>query len=156
LGDTSLRNIILIPLNQEKANSDFDTRQRVSFNGSYELPFGKGRQHFNQSAVADIFVGGWTGALTFAAQDGSPITITPNITTASGGHAFAFKVGDPFKGGGQPNSTNPGITCPAKVRNLVNWYNPCAFANPLPGSQIAFSCKKRLKAGDQTAMFQVL
>ena len=136
LGDTSFRNNILVPLNQEKANSDFDTRQRVSFNGSYQLPFGKGRQHLNQSAVTDIFVGGWTGALTFAAQDGSPITVTPNITTAAGGTAFAFKVGDPFKGGGQPNSTNPGITCPTAVRNLTHWYNPCAFANPLPGNQI--------------------
>ena len=36
LGDTSFRNIILIPLNQERANSDFDTRQRVTFNGSYQ------------------------------------------------------------------------------------------------------------------------
>lgn len=136
LGDTSFRNIILIPLNQEKANSDFDTRQRVSFNGSYEFPFGKGRRYLNQSVVADTFVGGWSSALTFAAQDGSPISISPNITTASGGTAFAFKFGDPFKGGGQPNLSNPGITCPATVRNLTHWYNPCAFANPLPGSQI--------------------
>ena len=137
LGDTRIRNIILIPRNREWANSDFDTRQRVTFNGSYELPFGKGRQFLNKNALADLFVGGWTSALTFAAQSGSPISITPNITTAAGGNAFAFKVGDPFKGGGQPNSTNPGITCPANVRNLTNWYNPCAFANPLPGSQIS-------------------
>jgi hypothetical protein len=34
------------------------------------------------------------------------------------------------------NATNPGITCPAQVRTLTNWYNPCAFANPLPGNQI--------------------
>lgn len=137
LGDTSIRNIILVPRNEEWANSDFDTRQRVTFNGSYDLPFGKGRRLLNKSAVSDVFIGGWSAALTFAAQSGSPISITPNITTAAGGNAHAFKVGDPFKGGGQPNSTNPDITCPTKVRNLTNWYNPCAFANPLPGNQIA-------------------
>jgi hypothetical protein len=27
-------------------------------------------------------------------------------------------------------------SCPATVHNKVNWYNPCAFANPLPGSDI--------------------
>jgi hypothetical protein len=143
LGDTSVRNIILIPRNLEWANSDFDTRQRVTFNSSYDLPFGKGRQFLNKSAVSDVFIGGWSAALTFAAQSGSPISITPNITTAAGGKAFAFKVGDPFKGGGQPNSTNPGITCPAKVRNLTNWYNPCAFANPLPGNQITGTATSR-------------
>jgi hypothetical protein len=136
LGDTSVRNLRMIPLNQETANSDFDTRQRVTFNGSYDLPFGKGRQFANTSAISDLFIGGWSAALTFAAQSGSPISITPNITTAAGGNAFAFKVGDPFKGGGRPNATNPSIACPGKVRNLTNWYNPCAFANPVPGSQI--------------------
>jgi hypothetical protein len=137
LGDTAVRNVILIPQNREWANSDFDARQRVTFNGSYDLPFGKGRQFLNKNAVSDVFIGGWSAALTFAAQSGSPISIAPNIATAAGGRAFAFRVGDPFKGGGQPNSTNPGITCPAKVRNLTNWYNPCAFANPLAGIQIA-------------------
>jgi Carboxypeptidase regulatory-like domain len=136
LGDTSFRNLRMIPLNQETANSDFDTRQRVTFNGSYDLPFGKGRQFANTSAISDLFIGGWSAALTFAAQSGSPISITPNITTAAGGNAFAFKVGDPFKGGGRPNATNPSIACPGKVRNLTNWYNPCAFANPVPGNQI--------------------
>jgi hypothetical protein len=136
LGDTSFRNLRMIPLNQETANSDFDTRQRVTFNGSYDLPFGKGRQFANNSSISDLFIGGWSSALTFAAQSGSPISITPNITTAAGGNAYAFKVGDPFKGGGRPNATNPSIACPAKVRNLTNWYNPCAFANPVPGNQI--------------------
>lgn len=126
----------MIPLNQETANSDFDTRQRVTFNGSYVLPFGRGRQFASSRVISDLFIGGWSAALTFAAQSGNPISITPNITTAAGGKAYAFKTGDPFKGGGQPNASNPGVTCPAKVCNLANWYNPCAFGNPVPGNQI--------------------
>ena len=137
LGGTAYRNTVLIPLRKEYANSDFDTRHRVTFNGSYEFPAGRGHRYLNEGGLSDGVLGGWSAALTFAAQTGNPISIVPNITTAAGGTAFAFKVGDPFKAGGQPNATNSGITCPAKVRTLTHWFNPCAFANPLPGNQIS-------------------
>lgn len=136
LGQAPFRNIVLIPLNDEMANSNFDLRQRVSFNGNYTLPFGRGRLYLNQNRMADYVAGGWSAALTFAAQTGNPISISPNITTAAGGGAYAFKVGDPFKAGGTPNATNPGITCASRVRTLTHWFNPCAFANPIPGNQI--------------------
>ena len=136
LGQAPFRNIVLLPLRDEMANSNFDVRQRATFNGNYTLPFGRGRRHLNQNRLTDYLVGGWSAALTFAAQTGNPISIVPNITTAAGGGAYAFKIGDPFKGGGQPNATNPDISCPARVRTLKHWFNPCAFANPLPGNQI--------------------
>jgi hypothetical protein len=137
LGTSEFRNTVLIPLKYEVANSPFDVRHRVTLNGSYEIPVGRGRKYANSSRALDAIIGGWSTSLTFAAQTGNPITVTPNITTATGGTAFAFRVGDPFKGGGQPNSTNPDITCPAKVRTVTHWFNPCAFANPLPGNQIS-------------------
>jgi hypothetical protein len=31
---------------------------------------------------------------------------------------------------------NPGVTCAPKTKTKANWYNPCAFANPLPGSDV--------------------
>jgi TonB dependent receptor len=136
LGSVTFRNPVLIPLNNEIANSTADARQRVTFNGSYQLPIGMGRTYLNQSKAIDTVVGGWSIALTFAAQTGNPISISPNIVTAAGGTAFAFRVGDPFKGGGQANASNPAISCPAKVRTLINWFNPCAFANPLPGASV--------------------
>ena len=49
---------------------------------------------------------------------------------------YATLVGDPFRAGGSPPASNPGITCPTSVRKRTNWYNPCAFGNPLPGSQL--------------------
>jgi hypothetical protein len=39
-------------------------------------------------------------------------------------------ISDPFKPGGQPDASNPGVTCPTRVKTKFNWYNPCAFANP--------------------------
>jgi hypothetical protein len=136
LGVAEWRNPVLIPLKYEFANSPSDVRHRITFLGAYQLPFGSNRRYLNQNKVLDQFVGRWSVALTFAAQTGTPITISPNIVTAAGGSAHAIRIGDPFKGGGQPNSTNPGITCPTKVRTVTHWFNPCAFANPLPGASI--------------------
>lgn len=136
LGSVVWRNPVLIPLSHEVANSTADVRQRVTLIGSYQLPFGKSRRYLNRDKIVDAIVGRWSMALTFAAQTGNPISIRPNIITAAGGTAFALRVGDPFKGGGQPNSTNPGISCPSKVRTITNWFNPCAFANPLPGASV--------------------
>jgi hypothetical protein len=133
------RNTNLIPISLEYTNSGFDVRQRVTFNGFYELPFGKGRQYLNNKGLINVVAGGWAASLTYAAQTGTPFTVTPDITTASGVYPTAVLVGDPFASGGTPDASNPGVTCPTKVRNRTNWYNPCAFKNPLPGSNISVS-----------------
>lgn len=131
-----VRQRALIPNIDEFTNSPFDVRNRFTFNGNYQLPFGIGRAHLNHSRLADVVVGGWSTSLTFVAQTGTPFTVTPNISTASGGSARAILVRDPFAPGGSPDPSNPGIACAAHTRNKVNWYNPCAFANPRPGNLI--------------------
>jgi hypothetical protein len=91
----------------------------------------------NHSSVEDLIAGGWMGSLTFTAQSGIPFTVgDSNISTAAGGTARAIKVRNPFAGGGSPDPSNPSVTCPAHVHNKTNWYNPCAFANPLSGNNI--------------------
>jgi hypothetical protein len=136
-GEGGYRNTNLVPILQDYANSPWDTRQRLTFNGLYDLPFGMGRAYLNRPGVTNILAGGWSGNLTFVAQTGNPFTVFPDITTASGGGAKAILVGDPFKAGGSPDASNPGVTCAQKVRTKTNWYNPCAYANPLAGSLIS-------------------
>jgi hypothetical protein len=131
------RNLALIPFIDEFTNSVFDVRHRFTFNGNYELPFGRGKAFLNNSRWADETVGGWSTSLTFAAQTGTPFTVNPNISTASGGSARAYVVRNPFGAGGSPDPSNPNITCAAKTRIKANWFNPCALANPLPGALIA-------------------
>jgi hypothetical protein len=131
------RNMALIPYTQEYANSPYDVRHRVTLNGNYQLPFGKGKAFLNKSRWADEAVGGWSSSLTFVAQTGTPFSIGPaNISTANGGSARAIEIRNPFSPGGTPNSTNPTINCPTQTKTKANWYNPCAFANPLPGNLI--------------------
>ena len=134
------RNPRLIPVREEYTNSAWDQRHRLTLNGNYQLPFGVGRKYVNHAGILDEIVGGWSASLTFVAQTGQPFKVSPNITTATGGGTYrANLIRDPFKGGGTPDPSlgyTSGQTCPAKVRTRTNWYNPCAFANPLPGNLI--------------------
>lgn len=129
----------LIPYIDELTNSVFDIRNRFTINANYELPVGRGRAILNNSSRwLDEMVGGWSSSLSYAAQTGTPFTVYPNISTASGGSARAFPVHSPFIGGGTPDSTNPSLTsCPSQVKTKLNYFNPCAFRNPLPGEMIS-------------------
>jgi len=108
------------------------------------LPFGKGRKYVNQGGLMDYLVGGWSMSATWTAQTGIPFTVTTGNSFGSvGAQGFnqfnAIKVGDPFKGGGTAPAGNldmQGSTCPAQVKNRTNWFNPCAFVDPEPGTNI--------------------
>src|SRR6201989_578376 len=78
-------NLALIPFIDEFTNSVYDVRHRFTFNGNYELPVGKGKTFLNNARLVDETVGGWSSSLTFAAQTGTPFTVSPNISTASNG-----------------------------------------------------------------------
>ena len=142
-GGTSYRMWQIIPITHEITNSNYDVRQRFTFNGSYELPFGKGRSLMNNVPLwLDEIAGGWRTDLTYVAQSGIPFIVTTNgINTPSGqGQARSILVGDPYVGGGSTNATNPqlsGSGCPSVVKNKTHWYNACAFNNPLNGALTA-------------------
>lgn len=137
-GDIGYRNYNMIPIQDEYTNSSWDTRQRFTLNGYYQIPFGAGTAHPIHSRWEDSVLGGWATNLTFQVQTGQPFTVNvADITTAVGGSAHAILIRNPFAGGGSPDPTNPSIACPAKVRTLKHWYNPCAFRNPLPGNLIS-------------------
>ncbi len=135
-GGVSDRNVNMIPIEDEYTNSPYDIRQRVNFNGYYNLPFGKGQRFMNHGGVLNAALGGWSTDLMFSAQTGKPLSVSPNISAAAGGSARAIMIRNPFAGGGTPDPSNPDTSCPATVHNKTNWYNPCAFANPPLGSTI--------------------
>ncbi len=129
-GDGGNRNYEIVGLRPDYTNSPFDVRQRFTLVGTYQLPFGKGRTYLNRGGFVDVILGGWSLTPAFQAQTGQPFTVNADTATVNGASAFPYLVSNPYQGGGTPNATNPGITCPATVRNATNWYNPCAFANP--------------------------
>ncbi|WP_246409912.1 TonB-dependent receptor [Granulicella aggregans] len=136
------RNMAILPFISEYTNSVYDVRNRFTFNGNYILPFGKGRTYLNQNKLLDYAVGGWSSSLTFVAQTGTPFTVYPDTGTVSGGSARAIQARDPFARGGSPDPSNPAAAdasgnCPANPKTREHWFNPCSFANPLPGNSIA-------------------
>jgi hypothetical protein len=127
----------IIPFIDELTNSVYDVRNRFTLNGNYQLPFGVGRAHLNHHGVLDEVAGGWAVSATWVAQSGTPFTPYTTGTTAAGGSARPVLIGDPFAAGGTPPANNPSLTtCPTQTRTKEHWFNPCAFANPLPGYDV--------------------
>jgi hypothetical protein len=117
----------LVPFKYDYSNSPWDIRQRFTFNGLYELPFGRGRTFLNNNAVADAIVGGWSTNATFTAQTGEHFTVgTANFSGAQGyaSGPYAKEVAGEYAVGG--SSSN----CATKVKSRAAWYNPCSYANP--------------------------
>ncbi len=135
----------LIPIQDDRTNSNYDVRHRVSINGDYDLPFGRGRQFLNRSGWLDEIVGGWKSNLTWIAQTGEPFTVgISNQTNAQGPYNnHALKIANPFATNlSSPTSTStsnsPGVsTCPTQAKTVTHWYNECAFSNPLGSAQVA-------------------
>ena len=54
----------------------YDLRHVVHINGTYDLPFGKGKLFANRGGVVDRVVGGWTVGTIFTFQTGAPFPVS--------------------------------------------------------------------------------
>ncbi|MGO9084664.1 MAG: carboxypeptidase regulatory-like domain-containing protein [Terriglobales bacterium] len=59
----------------------FDIRHAVNANGTYDLPFGKGKPFANRGGVVDRIVGGWTLGSIFTFQTGNPFLLQGGYST---------------------------------------------------------------------------
>ena len=113
----------------EYGPADFDQRQIFTANYSYDLPFFRGTKGFKNALLA-----GWqvSGITTY--QSGGPITVTLLGDWAGVGswNERATIVGDPNKAG--PVAANPTCDAPSQIHVRANWFNPCAFVTPTPGT----------------------
>jgi len=107
---------------------DIDVRRIVHTSGTYELPFGKGRQYLTHGAAAWL-AGGWSTNWIVTAQDGQPLSVSCTTTTASGLGCFALKV--------------PGQNPYAGAHNASQFLNPSAFVDP-PAATTAASTPANL------------
>jgi hypothetical protein len=73
---------------QSRAVSDFDTRHLVTFNGSYSLPFGKGRAFMSSGGrLTELALGGWRLANLDRWTSGFPFSI------GEGGYTTDWEIG---------------------------------------------------------------
>ena len=95
--------------------SSVDTPHRLSINGIYELPFGRGRRFgTDANAVVDGFIGGWQLSGIYTYQSGFPLTW--------GNIIFTGNVDD--------------IDLPASERTLARWFNTDAGFNKVTAQQL--------------------
>ena len=105
-------------LKAERGLSDFDIRQRFTFSGNWELPFGSGRQWMHGGAAARMF-GHWDLSNILTLQSGQPLTAI--LSTALSG--------TDSNGTDRPNLiANPNL--PAGQRTPSRWFNTEAFMAP--------------------------
>lgn len=57
----------------------FDLRHVIHINGTYDLPFGKGKMFANRGGVVNEIVGGWTAGTIFSFQTGTPFLLGSNV-----------------------------------------------------------------------------
>jgi len=121
------RNPNLLGFRYDYGSCTQDVRNRITLNGQYELPFGKGKQFANKGGVTDALIGGWKASLTFQAQTGDPVF----LTSSNQGSSYPILIGNPMAPGGTADSvTQPQFNCATKTKTLQQWFNPCAFKNP--------------------------
>ena len=109
--------------------ADFDIAHIFTFNYSWDLPFFKRAKGFTKAAF-----GGWQVAGITTFQTGGPMTIVFLNDNAGVGswNERADQVGDPMQAG--TVAANPSCQAPDRVHTMAHWFNPCAFAQPLPGT----------------------
>jgi hypothetical protein len=104
----------------------FDLQDVVHINGTYDLPFGKGRQFANQSNLVDRIVGGWTIGTIFTFQSGSPFLL--------------FGGNDTFNDYGDGGVVLNGVTT-SQLQSAIGKY-------PIPGTaNVAFINPKYISSG---------
>ena len=68
--------------------SIYDVRNVLHVSGTYDLPFGRGRQFLNQNSVANAVIGGWTVGTILSYQSGGPLLFygqTNTVNTSDSG-----------------------------------------------------------------------
>ncbi|MGO9124485.1 MAG: TonB-dependent receptor domain-containing protein [Terriglobales bacterium] len=119
-------------LSGDRGPSDFNATHRLSLSFLYDLPF---RRMWAQGpGWSRRLLDNWQAAGILTAQSGSPFTVVLAGAPAASAAAFGNPerpnlVGNPFKAG--PVAANPTCQAPAQVGTPQNWFNQCAFAEPV-------------------------
>jgi hypothetical protein len=119
--------------------SQLNLNQQFTASVTYNLPFGKGKRFGSDwSAPVNTILGNWEVDVIERALSGFPLFVVDSNNTSGvnfqwNGNSLIRpnEVGDPNRAG--QVAANPGCTAPAQIHTLANWFNPCAFEDPLPG-----------------------
>ncbi|HEU0184937.1 MAG TPA: TonB-dependent receptor [Blastocatellia bacterium] len=112
---------------RNKALAGYDRTHNLSIYGTYELPFGPGKQ-FAKSGVVSKVAGGWQFSYLMQRMSGTPFTLnyTDNALLAPGNAQTADQVGPQRIMGGI--GSNPGLPACARPDLSCHYFDPTSFA----------------------------
>jgi hypothetical protein len=97
----------------------YDLRHIIHVNGTYDLPFGKGKAFANHGGVVDRLVGGWTVGTIFTFQTGAPFLL------ASGAQ---FAPNNTYNDYGDGGIVLNGVT-PSQLQSAIGTYHIAGTPN---------------------------
>lgn len=105
--------------------SNFNVRNRISGNFTYDLPFGRGRSWLsNANGIVNALAGGWQLNSILAAQTGFPFTPLVGFNQSRNGDT---------RNPDRPNLA-AGFSGPLILGTPQRWYDPAAFVLPTAGT----------------------
>lgn len=121
------------PAGYNRGPSALERRHIVSFNGIYELPFGRGKRWATQMPkLLDGVLGGWEVSAIYQFTSGQPLVFTvPGATLGNGYNTRPILLGDPHLDTPSvgrwfnPNYVDAGGTCHVLLANA-----PCTLGIP--------------------------
>ena len=110
----------------ERALSNFDVRNKLVINHTYEFPFGEQRRFLNRGGVGARIIGDWQISGVTSVQSGSPLTaqVAGNQSNNNGSGVFSSE---------RPDATGQPVELPRADRTTLNFFNTAAFALPASG-----------------------
>ena len=109
----------------DKGRATFDVQHVAAIDGSYELPFGRGKTFFGQSSgAADKLASGWSINAIATLRSGFPFTPELSFNPSNNGNAQ-----NPIR-----PSLNPAFRGKIILRSPNGWFDPNAFAVPPNGT----------------------
>jgi hypothetical protein len=113
-------------LHAERALSNFDVRNKLIVNDTYEFPFGEQRQFLNRGGAAAKIIGNWEISGITTVQSGSPLAalVAGNQSNNNGSGAFASA---------RPDATGQPVSLPRSDRTTLDFFNTAAFVLPASG-----------------------
>jgi len=113
-------------LEAERALSNFDVRNKLVVNHTYEFPFGEQRHFLNCGGVAARMIGNWQVSGVTTVQSGSPLTaqVAGNQSNNNGSGVFASA---------RPDATGLPVDLPRSDRSTLGFFNTAAFTLPPSG-----------------------
>ncbi len=113
-------------LHAERALSNFDVRNKLLVNYTYEFPLGEERHFLNHGGAAARVLGDWQISGVTTVQSGTPLTalVAGNQSNNNGSGVFASE---------RPDATGISATLPRGERSTLEFFNTTAFTLPPSG-----------------------